>query len=76
MIPRPRPSPRTWTACRASAPPSRWRATSTASATFAESANRARGGRRLAAVAVVVLLLVGVAYVVWEALVFMLTALL
>jgi hypothetical protein len=39
---------------------------------FAESANRAEGGRRWAAVAVVVLLLLGVAYVVWEALVFML----
>jgi hypothetical protein len=39
---------------------------------FAESANRATGGRRLAAVFVVVLLLIGVAYVVWESLVFVL----
>jgi hypothetical protein len=39
---------------------------------FAESANRAEGGRRWAAVAVVVLLLLGVAWVVWESLVFML----
>src|SRR5919107_554848 len=37
---------------------------------FADSANRAEGGRRLAAVLVVVLLLVGVVYVVWNALVF------
>jgi hypothetical protein len=36
---------------------------------FADSANRAQGGRRWAAVLVVVLLLVGVAYVVWDALV-------
>ncbi|HLU55754.1 MAG TPA: hypothetical protein VKZ81_09840 [Pseudonocardia sp.] len=42
---------------------------------FAESANRAEGGRRLAAVTVVVLLLLGVAYVVWEALVFIAGAL-
>lgn len=43
---------------------------------FADSANRAQGGRRWAAVLVVVLLLLGVAFVVWEALVFMLTTLL
>ncbi len=42
---------------------------------FAESANRAEGGRRWAAVAVVLLLLLGVAWVVWEALVFVLTTL-
>jgi hypothetical protein len=40
---------------------------------FAESANRAQGGRRWAAVLVVVLLLIGVAYVVWEALLFVVT---
>ena len=39
---------------------------------FADSANRAEGGRRWAAVAVVALLLLGVAWVVWEALLFML----
>ncbi|MFD1529503.1 hypothetical protein [Pseudonocardia aurantiaca] len=39
---------------------------------FADSANRAEGGRRWAAVLIVVLLLVGVAYVVWEALLFVL----
>ena len=39
---------------------------------FAESANRAEGGRRWAAVLVVVLLLLGVAFVVWEALEFVL----
>ena len=43
---------------------------------FAESANRAEGGRRWAAVLVVVLLLLGVAYVVWEALVFVVVTLL
>ena len=43
---------------------------------FAESANRAEGGRRWAAVAVVVLLLLGVAWVVWEALVFVVVTLL
>jgi hypothetical protein len=37
---------------------------------FAESANRAEGGRRWAAVLVVVLLLAGVIYVVWESLLF------
>jgi hypothetical protein len=42
---------------------------------FADSANRAQGGRRWAAVLVVVLLLVGVVYVVWNALVFVLTTL-
>jgi hypothetical protein len=40
---------------------------------FADSANRAQGGRRWAAVLVVVLLLVGVAYVVWDSLLFVLT---
>ncbi|MGH3978242.1 MAG: hypothetical protein ACRDRZ_04455 [Pseudonocardiaceae bacterium] len=35
---------------------------------FAESANRAGGGRRLAALVVVGLLLLGAAYVVWNAL--------
>ena len=39
---------------------------------FADSANRAEGGRRWAAVLVVALLLVGVAYVVWEAVMFLL----
>ena len=39
---------------------------------FADSANRAQGGRRWAAVLVVVLLLVGVASVVWDALVLVL----
>jgi hypothetical protein len=43
---------------------------------FAESANRAEGGRRWAAVLVVLLLLLGVAFVVWEALVFVLFTLL
>ena len=42
---------------------------------FADSANRAEGGRRWAAVLVVVLLLVGAAYVVWNALVFVVTSL-
>jgi hypothetical protein len=41
---------------------------------FAESANRAEGGRWWAAVTVVVLLLLGVAWVVWESLLFMLGA--
>lgn len=40
---------------------------------FADSANRAEGARRWAAVLVVVLLLAGVAYVVWESLLFVLT---
>ena len=39
---------------------------------FADSANRAEGGRRWAAVLVVVLLLAGVVYVVWESLLFVL----
>jgi hypothetical protein len=39
---------------------------------FADSANRAEGGRRWAAVLVVLLLLLGVAFVVWEALEFVL----
>ena len=39
---------------------------------FADSANRAEGGRRWAAVLIVVLLLVGVVYVVWESLLFVL----
>ncbi len=39
---------------------------------FADSANRAQGGRRWAAVLVVLLLLAGVAYVVWESLLFVL----
>src|SRR5207248_1120736 len=43
---------------------------------FADSANRAEGGRRWAAVLVVVLLLLGVAFVVWEALEFVLFTLL
>ncbi|MFC4948329.1 hypothetical protein [Pseudonocardia sp. GCM10023141] len=37
---------------------------------FADSANRAEGGRRWGAVLVVVLLLIGVAWVVWKALAF------
>jgi hypothetical protein len=41
---------------------------------FADSANRAEGGRRWAAVLVVLLLLIGVAYAVWEALLFMFAA--
>jgi hypothetical protein len=40
---------------------------------FADSANRAEGGRRWAAVGVVVLLLAVVAYLVWDSLVFVLT---
>jgi hypothetical protein len=40
---------------------------------FAESVNRAQGERYWAAVAVVVLLLLGVLYAVWEALLFVLT---
>jgi hypothetical protein len=43
---------------------------------FADSANRAEGGRRWAAVFVVVLLLLGAAWVVWEALVFVVVTLL
>jgi hypothetical protein len=39
---------------------------------FADSANRAEGGRRWGAVAVVVLLLAVAAWVVWESLVFVL----
>ncbi|HVH21786.1 MAG TPA: hypothetical protein VNA11_04940 [Pseudonocardia sp.] len=39
---------------------------------FADSANRAEGGRRWAAVLVVLLLLAGAAYVVWEAFLFVL----
>ena len=39
---------------------------------FADSANRAQGGRRWAAVLVVLLLLAGAAYVVWETLLFVL----
>jgi hypothetical protein len=39
---------------------------------FADSANRAEGGRRWAAVLVVMLLLAVAAYIVWEALVFVL----
>jgi len=42
---------------------------------FADSANRARGSRRTLAVLVVGLLLLGVAFTVWEALLFMLTVL-
>lgn len=41
---------------------------------FADSANRAEGGRRWAAVLIVVLLLVGVVYVVWESLLFVLAS--
>ena len=43
---------------------------------FADSANRAQGGRRWAAVLVVLALLLVVAYIVWDALLFVLTALL
>ena len=43
---------------------------------FAESATRAQGARYWAAVLVVVLLLVGVLYAIWEALVFVLVTLL
>jgi hypothetical protein len=39
---------------------------------FADSANRAEGGRRWAAVLVVVLLLAGVVYGVWDSLLFVL----
>jgi hypothetical protein len=42
---------------------------------FAESANRASGGRRLAAVVVVGLILLGVILVVWDALVFVFSTL-
>jgi hypothetical protein len=42
---------------------------------FAESANRAGGGRRLAAVVVVGLILLGVILVVWDALVFVFSTL-
>lgn len=41
---------------------------------FADSANRAEGGRRWAAVLVTVLLLAVAAFVVWEALVFVVSA--
>ncbi|MGD9526824.1 hypothetical protein [Pseudonocardia sp.] len=41
---------------------------------FAESANRAEGGRRLAAVVLVLLLLTVVAYLMGDALLFVLTA--
>lgn len=40
---------------------------------FADSANRAEGGRRWAAVLVTVLLLVVAAFAVWEAIVFVVT---
>lgn len=40
---------------------------------FAESANRARGGRRWAAVTVTALLLVVAAYIVWEVAAFVVT---
>jgi len=40
---------------------------------FADSANRAEGGRRWAAVLVVLLLLAVAAYLVWEALLFVVT---
>lgn len=40
---------------------------------FADSANRAEGGRRWAAVLVTVLLLVVAAFAVWEAVVFVVT---
>ncbi|MBW0090120.1 hypothetical protein I4I73_05680 [Pseudonocardia sp. KRD-184] len=40
---------------------------------FADSANRAEGGRRWGAVLVVVLLLAVAAFLVWEALVFVVT---
>jgi hypothetical protein len=43
---------------------------------FAESANRAEGGRRWAAVLLVGLLLVGVGYAVYETLLFVVTTLL
>jgi hypothetical protein len=43
---------------------------------FAESANRAGGGRRLAAVVIVGLILLGVAWAVWDALVFVFSTLL
>ena len=42
---------------------------------FAESANRAGGGRRLAAVVLVGLILLGVVLVVWDALMFVLSTL-
>jgi hypothetical protein len=42
---------------------------------FAESANRAGGGRRLAAVVIVGLILLGVVLVVWDALVFVFSTL-
>jgi hypothetical protein len=42
---------------------------------FAESANRARGLRRMVAVLVVGLMLFGVVFAVWEALLFMLSVL-
>lgn len=43
---------------------------------FAESVNRAEGSRRLAALLVVVLILLGVAVTLWQAATFVLTALL
>ncbi|MFN2478905.1 MAG: hypothetical protein ABR615_07000 [Pseudonocardiaceae bacterium] len=43
---------------------------------FVESVNRAQGSRRLAAVLVVVLILLGVAVTLWQAAVFVLAALL
>jgi hypothetical protein len=42
---------------------------------FAESANRADGGRRLAAVVIVGLILLGVILVIWDALVFVFSTL-
>jgi hypothetical protein len=42
---------------------------------FAESANRVEGGRRLVAVVVVGLMLLGVVVVVWDALLFVLSVL-
>ncbi|GAB3558937.1 hypothetical protein J2S53_001789 [Actinopolyspora lacussalsi] len=41
---------------------------------FAQSANRLRGERRLLAVVVVTLILLGVAFTIWNALVFMVAA--
>jgi hypothetical protein len=41
---------------------------------FADSANRAEGGRRWAAVLVVLLLLAAAAYTVWEALVYVMAS--
>ena len=68
--PRRRRSPRTWTACSARVPTFTIEGYLDGVRTFADSANRAEGGRRWAAVVLVGLLLAVAAYVVYDALLF------